>query len=364
MACEGEDGCPPGFGCAAVSATKPKQCVPVALSCVDNCAVDGCPGANEVCDAMTGTCGEPKGHCDRCAEDAECGHGACVSLPDGTFCLRACPPGEEGDCPPGTTCGDHEGSPICLPEGGRCDRCTGVECEGLTPFCDPELGACVECLEHNHCGGGGLSCVEGECEAAVGDCITAADCADSEDGPHCFAGRCVACITSQDCPPRHRCDGNVCVEALCEGVNCVAPAACDPATGRCAPSCVDDGCGEGQSCDELTGQCFNDDGTCDAQSQCRPGSVCGGGGGLPGEQGAFCTCPAGGQCVDDSDCYAPMPCNPPDSPFAGTCDLLCVGKPCPEGWECSGLFCDSGPTYCHPGLKCNAFAGTCGTGLM
>jgi len=372
QACQGEDDCPPGFGCAIVSPNKPKQCVPVSLSCVDNCAVEGCQGAGEVCDPMTGECGQPKGHCSRCAEDAECGDGGCVLLDDGTYCLQACPPG----CPGGSTCGDHEGRDLCLPDGGRCDRCMGVQCEGLRPYCDPVTGLCVECLEHEDCGGGGLSCVQGVCQAGAGDCIVAEDCADSEDGPHCFAGSCVQCITAQDCPPRHRCDGNLCIEALCEGVNCVAPAQCNPENGRCEPSCVDEGCPDAQLCDGETGQCYNEDGTCDGESQCRPGSLCGAGGGFPPggpEQGAKCDCPTGGQCAGDADCPPPLTCNPPDSQFfPNVCDLSCQGDgDCPEGWSCSGsLFklCNSGPTYCHPGFQCNldifAGGGACGTPIF
>ena len=371
QACAGPGDCPVGFVC--VEHRPSRQCLPLARRCADNCAVAGCATPGEVCDPASGECGRPKGQCDPCVDDAECAGGACVELAEGWRCLDACP-GGQGDCPAESTCSDAEDAAVCQPEGGICNRCAGVECDGLTPECNSVTGLCVACLEDADCGGDGFICVNYDCQqGGGGGCRVHADCAGDPGGALCFVGQCVGCITAEDCGPRHRCEDGGCVDAPCEGVQCVAPAACNPANGRCEPSCLDDGCPEAQLCDDGTGQCYNEDGTCDAQSPCRPGSVCGAGGlPLPGEQEARCTCPMPGtdplnSCQSDADCHPLFSCEAGGFGGGMFCADLCQADgDCPDGWNCEemiGAFlkaCRSGRTYCHPGIQCSG--GACGGG--
>ena len=273
-----------------------------------------------------------------------------------------CPAGGDGACPAGSSCAGT----YCMPDEGLCDRCDGVECDGLTPFCEPTTGQCAACLTDQDCGPSSY-CAMGVCREQQGECLSNGDCAGNPAGALCFVDRCVECIATEHCPPRSACEGNVCVDALCEGLLCQGGAACNAATGKCDPSCEQTGCLDGQQCDAATGQCYNSDGSCDADSQCRPGSQCGGAAGLPGQpaEGATCSCPSNIiQCASADDCVGfPGGC----SQF-GTCDIGCFGgdtSNCPEGWTCpGGVFCEPSELndYCHPGLTCSAFGGTCGAG--
>jgi hypothetical protein len=344
--------CDPGFEC--VEQWDPPQCLPIAAACIGNCAVEGCRQDGEICDFALGVCRTPKGHCERCSTDEECENGGCAQLAEAMYCVADCVEGAD-DCPAGSSCAGA----FCMPDGGICDRCDGVDCQGLTPFCEPITGECAACLTDNDCGQGSF-CALGECREAQGECLSNGDCAGNPQGPHCFVDRCVECIATEHCPPQHRCDVNVCVEAPCEGVLCQGQAECSEQTGRCEPGCQADGdCLEGQGCDPQTGQCYNSDGTCDADSPCRPGSSCDGGGGLPGEAaGTACSCPGNIiSCQGPEDCPGfPGGCTPQFS----TCQVAC-DQGCRDGWSCGGFLCeaDNKDDFCHPGMSCNAFSGKC-----
>jgi hypothetical protein len=170
--------------------------------------------------------------------------------------------------------------------------------------------------------------------------------------------RCVECIATEHCAPRHRCDANECVAAMCEGVFCQGGSACDDQTGRCSPSCEQTGCLDAQECDPETGQCYNSDGSCDVDSPCRPGSTCGAGGfPAPGEQTVNCSCP-----TNVTECQGPEDCPgyPGGCADIGFCEVLCSAG-CPDGWSCGGFLCeaDNRNDFCHPGTTCNSFGGTC-----
>ena len=307
--------CQPGFDC--VEQWEPPQCLPVAAACEGNCAVHGCDEDGQICDFAFGVCRTPKGHCEECTTDEECDGGGCAQLQEGTYCVAECVEGAD-DCPAGSSCAGT----FCMPNEGICDRCDGVECNGLTPFCEPTTGECAGCLTDQDCGQGSF-CALGECREAQGECLSNGDCNGNPEGSYCFVDRCVECIASEHCPPRNICEANSCVSALCEGLLCQGGAECDPGSGKCAPSCEQTGCLDAQDCDAETGQCYNSDGTCDPESPCRPGSVCGAGGGLPGaEPGAKCTCPNNiVQCASADDCVGfPGGCNPQFS----TCEVACA----------------------------------------
>lgn len=352
--CDEGNTCQPGFEC--IEQWDPPQCLPIAAACTGNCSVEGCADPGEVCDYAVGVCRTPKGHCERCTTDEECENGGCAQLQEGMYCVENCVEGG-ADCPAGSSCAGD----LCMPDEGICDRCDGVDCQGLTPMCEPATGECVACLADNDCGQGSF-CALGECREAQGECLSNGDCAGNPQGPHCFVDRCVQCIATEHCPPQHRCDANECVVARCEGVLCNGQAQCNAETGRCEPGCQGDAdCLEGQGCNRDTGQCYNSDGSCDADSPCRPGSSCDGGGGAPGGPAeTSCSCPGSVvSCQDAADC----PGFPGGCTQFGTCQVAC-DEGCPDGWSCGGFLCeaDNRDDFCHPGLTCNSFTGKCSGG--
>lgn len=179
----------------------------------------------------------------------------------------------------GATAGQGGTRPGCVTDG---------DCQ-LTPLhCEPQSGACVECLDQSHCQVPGLArcdaalhrcvecgveqdCAEGwTCDTRTRRCALACtedtqcpatahgcdeerqlceECETESDGeneheddcqfdptrPFCSADTfCVACLTDADCSGGH-CDTLVgrCRECR-DSRDCIAPAVCDPSTYTCA----------------------------------------------------------------------------------------------------------------------------------
>jgi Cys-rich repeat protein len=118
-----------------------------------------------------GVCDLASHRCVECLDNGDCWDAAPIC--DSARCTRACT--ADADCSSGSL-------PFCEPERGLCVECVNsVQCSsGSRPVCDPDQNRCVECLVHSHCG---------------------------FDEPLCssFQGECVECLSAADCP-----DGKVC----------------------------------------------------------------------------------------------------------------------------------------------------------
>ncbi len=154
--------CPSGQTCSLPSG-----------SCVQDCSVGGCSGAQPVCNASTGLC-------QACGADSECGSAA----------------------------------PICDVASGRCGECNSLDdCGGEEPFCNLSTGRCVECLTDGHC-----EEEEERCSSLLGEC--AIRCAGPgscpSDDPICDlnVGFCVECTEDDECGSEQSCRSSDCVETL------------------------------------------------------------------------------------------------------------------------------------------------------
>jgi hypothetical protein len=352
------------------------------------CAVpcgSSCCGAGQVCDGATVTC-VCKPSCDR----RSCG-------PDG--CGGSC-----GDCPPGTSCKDSEGTCYaCLPQcdgkdcgpdgcGGECGRCgAGEVCEadgvcavctpdcwgrscgsdgcggscgncGAGTRCDEEVGTCVACQPacagkqcgDDGCGGSCGSCGDGESCTSAGACISCApQCAGKECGDNGCQGTCGSCAAGEVCDGAGRCVG--CVPD-CEGRECGGDG--------CGGSCGS--CAGGESCDAPTGQCVGCVLDCEGKECGEDG--CGGScGGCTG--GESCDA-ATGRCVGcEPDCEGREcgedGCGGSCGGCTGgeSCDAAtgqCVGcEPDCEGKECGEDGCGGSCGTCPAGEACHAATGLC-----
>lgn len=275
-ACAVPEDCPAGFNCLAAVG----QCIPANYNC-ESCPAAPCE-AGSVCDVASGECGPPRRVCEPCTGD-QCAPGLVCGQADGqAVCLTDCSAG--APCEAGYVC---DGA-VCQPEGGACDACGG-SCAPPTPVCRQDQARCVECDAVTPCGDGLV------CDAATNSCENEGDgcacVADQDCGaclglPICFGGRCVACLEDADCPPRFACSQNQqCVSAPCAGVACQQGTQCDPQSGRCVGEMGQPGCAgpqdcalpDAMSCNQQTGQCFYNDGTCDppgGDGVCPPGSNC------------------------------------------------------------------------------------------
>jgi hypothetical protein len=193
----------------------------------------------------------PKGLCEPCTVDEECG-GAfdrCLQLPGepSPTCATDCSADPEG-CPGGFSCLTVQELPLiqlCVPASLTCqERCDGVSC-AAGEVCDPRTGECaqaqglcdLDCALDALCGGPDDRCValpdtgESICARACGDDLPCPDgyfCA--EVGQDTGNFQCVPQILT-------------CVDR-CAGVSCPNAEVCDPQTGACeAPlGLCDTGC--------------------------------------------------------------------------------------------------------------------------
>jgi len=128
----------------------------------------------------------------------------CITHADCTPSLPYCMPDRNSSanhcvaCVQGADCGVGEGcnfltnacAPVCF---------TWEQCPMHLPFCDGELGVCVECVVDSQCGSD--VCEFGECV----ECRSAFDC--PLDAPVCdTASRCVPCTGMFQCGQYRYCD--------------------------------------------------------------------------------------------------------------------------------------------------------------
>ena len=351
LTCEhDEDACDPGEWCDK----KPEQ--------TDTCEPKGALG--ESC-PKKGAC--QSGHCADtgagkvcvgCEELADCAAGElCADF----VCEVATPCSANEDCAAGEFCNKSIGS-LCLPTfalDAACTKnsaCTSGRCVG-----EPGAKACVECVEHEDCGGGefcgsgassnacvpkkdlgepcsgDVKCASGTCDAAgSGNCVAClldSQCADDEicDATTCIPASGVS--LGDPCAGNDQCKSSLCAVALDAPVcvkckndgHCVAtrfcdksevPYTCEPKGGHGDP-CADEGeclsgfCGEGACVDCLgdadcgaKAYCANAEGqVClpliEAGDPCKKNSACESGDCTDLGAGKVCV-----ECVGDGDCPA------------------------------------------------------------
>jgi len=333
------DGCDPEIGCV----NDPLSDIPCddGNSCTveDTCQEGACePGVNQcICEEDDDCAVFEDG--DLCTGSLICEEGVCEIDPetvvvcdgsDDTDCLyTVCMP-ETGECVQvqaydGAACDDGDlctDGDACL--GGVCGSGGLSSCKDGNPCtedsCDPLVGCINTPLTGTSCDDGnpctsGDECVEGVCESGMNTCFCAADgdCAAFEDGDLCNGT--LICVESQclldedsvvECPP----PAGPCVSV-----------ACDPDTGDCPETPVEDGL----PCD--------DEDACTEGDACIAG-VCEGGAPLYCYDEDLCT---GDECDPLTGCVFP--------PLSDTpCE---DGDPCTEGDLCQEGTCVSGENTCE-----------------
>jgi len=321
----------------------------------DSCAQGACqpgarspePACNPILDAFCHGIadGTPCDDGSPCTTDDRCGQGLCQGQPDQEG--QAC---DDGDaCTTGDACrvGVCEGAPVA---------CEAPDSPCVASACDPASGACVThdqpdglpCQESGSCIAGGV-CASGAC---VG--TPAADgtpCWDDDPcttGDRCVAGACLGEPASgAPCDDGDLCtDSDTCAQGACVGAPRVCPAptlpclqaACDPETGGCVDTPVEDG----QPCDD-DDPCTTGD-LC-KQGFCVPDATC-----FCRTAGEGAACDDGDPCTVDDACQgdvcqgAAMDCSGLDTGCAlGACDKAlgaCVAFSRPDGTACDdGLAC-------------------------
>jgi hypothetical protein len=344
-----KDACDPDQGCVFEALADGTKCSDGSL-CTDN---DQC---------VAGQCvGDPVGGCDSCTEDADCQPYEDGNLCNGTLkcidgqcavdeetvvvCQGSNDPCKEVKCIPAT--GDCETKSAL--DGAACndqnacteaDYCSGGVCKGLPldcddknactkDSCDPDAGCKYDPIQ-NSCGDGDPCtvndhCVDGVC---VGEpspecqCEEDADCAEFEDDDLCN-GTLICqnkkCVVDQD----------TVVECSVEGLTSCQLNQCEPETGACILSELEDG----TAC--------NDKNACTANDKCVAG-LC---------KGSSKTCDDGNICTDDS-CDVNLGCvyayNTTDCDDGNPCTL---DDYCAEG-ICTG---DANPAcQCQTDADCKA----------
>ncbi len=241
---------------------------PMYGSSTDNCAGDGCYGAQSgcpVCGPYTTCQCDPNYNCSCVAEagvdaTADCTTTGC---PTGQVCALA-----DGvvQCVSPVTAGDASPSPDSAVDAASSDADAGgaVEAAASTDASDASDAAskprAVPCNADVTCGGSGAKCIDGLCAPATGLCSDTSQCANA--GAACVDGVCIPrCSTSAPtCPDGYACDFNrdVCditsppctSSASCQGgsvcvdAHCVPPCAASEAGLACASGllCVNGGC--------------------------------------------------------------------------------------------------------------------------
>jgi hypothetical protein len=149
----------------------------------------------------------------------------CLGVPGGAFCVGS----RCVACTKSTQCNNDAGTPFCSVQNTcvSCSSSTGNDggvCLGANPVCNPQSGACVECLRNNDCLSPGKSfCVQNKCvgcdfPGAIGTSSDAGVDGGTADGgastaacsgskPACvpssssnpLAGQCVQCTSSSEC---------------------------------------------------------------------------------------------------------------------------------------------------------------------
>src|SRR5205085_1150822 len=115
--------------------------------------------------------------------------------------------------PAGTAGASGEGG---VPPAVEVDCVSSAQCAQPFPYCVSAIGRCVECLSHNNCTGTGRTLCDTRTNECV-SCLNDMQCPNAT--PYCSTsiGQCVECLTSTNCGR--------------SGV------ACDRNSFRCVPTC-------------------------------------------------------------------------------------------------------------------------------
>lgn len=264
-----------GVGCASADA----DADPADAGAMDSQRVDADPIDADPSDVSADAgpaidLGIDAGPAPGCLLDGDCGRGQWCE-PTSLVCVDCW---NDRHCLGGRVC-DVTGGHVCR------NPCIGGVC--LSGVCDPDINACVGCLEDRDCGAAEVcdedtrSCVE---------CVEDADCTLHPGRPFCdpVEASCVACRSDADCGSDQLCDQRVggCVSvaarALCEpcsnDAQCGGPNDwCLAISGvfdrACARDCRTNPCPSGYDCVSARGN---------SGRQCRPGYATGLTGGLSG----------------------------------------------------------------------------------
>jgi len=135
--------------------------------------------------------------CVHCESELDCEGPTPFCEPNFEHCVEC---RDDFDCELGSACDPLSGS--CAPS------CTHAgNCGDARPLCDQARGICVECIEDAHCRTdiSNPFCVIGKCV----ECFASPHC--PEELPYCDGFTCHACSDDWQCGPDERCDGGACV---------------------------------------------------------------------------------------------------------------------------------------------------------
>ncbi len=341
------------------------SCAAYALAICD----DNNPCTDDSCDPATGECVHanntaPCDDANSCTTPDTCQDGACVPGPNECECFADadCAAYEDGDACNGTLVCDQD-TRKCVVKDGSVVTCTETSddpCQVVA--CDPANGTCglVAAADGTACDDGdvcteGDSCQAGVCTSGTTDacaCTEDTDCTQFDDGDFCNGvwscqdGHCAPLADSEvDCSQQ-------------EAPEC-STLACNPATGTCEATTVEDGT------------------ACEDGDMCTGGDTCQGGTCVAGTEDA-CACTETADCADLEDglaCNGTLACidgqcqvDPATIPacdehltcYVTSCtepDGLCVmdqqpvGTPCDDGNPCTvGDSCNE-TAECAPGTE-------------
>jgi hypothetical protein len=376
------------------------ECLQLPGATEQNVRCDGvcifvCNGVDEACPAQNMFC-DTNGLCAfGCRDSSRCNQNAGEVCRSGVCTVAAAECTSKCDCDPGELCVDEQcvpattdtcqGSNQC-PRGPKTptDKCEAYSCNGFTDTCvdlNPQGNLCTtaaDCVGRPGClGGNSCACTQ------AGACVRDAACTPQTESTACgfgnfcdannrcqplpactqpsdctgqglvcnsgtgFCERSQPCVGNTDCTiaPNTICDDGFCTIPTClnGGQTCTAPLTCN-AQGRCSQpgtgvTCTSDApCQANQFCDLQSQECRVG---CRNNAACPSGQICdgnrqcivdgGGGGG-----GQF-----GDDCVDPTECQAPMICGI----LSGTC-----AEPCASPADCVACSARSGSE-----CRCNGF---------
>ncbi len=399
--------------------------VPNVLPCDDGLFCNGTDTCNlGTCSVHAGdpciapdTCNESDDSCDECSGHADCDDGN-VCTKDRCVAGSCVYTGNTNPCDDGLFC---NGADSCL--GGACSVHTGDPCGGQ--ICDEVGDACVDCFVDPDCDDGEVctddscvggvclwtdntapcddgvycngtdECSGGSCSVHTGDpCVAPDICSETDDA-------CVECLTAADCDDSEVCTTDACAGGVClnvpnalscddglfcngtdscgfgtcsvhSGDPCVPPDLCDEVTDACVEclvagdcddgvTCTDDSCNGGtNTCEFVANDANCDNGlycdgdeTCDVALDCLPGTV------VDCDDTLTCTtdtCDDGvdscdfdldaGSCLIVGVCYLDLDPDPADE--CQQCDVLqdqLDWSAAPDGTSCTT--CPLGPPDCE-----------------
>ncbi|MEO1271777.1 MAG: hypothetical protein AAFX99_27100, partial [Myxococcota bacterium] len=166
----------------------------------------------------------PRGNCDLCQADSDCGPGGRCTAPDDdgpTVCALACTTAAE--CGADYTCAMRDGAQVCI----STTACQGTlepfcqdppSCSGDTPLLDPGACACVGCLSDEDCGPNAFCNAQQTCEenSNTGGCQSDSDCVMGDTVGRCDAT--LGCYTPGQCGDQDPFDSSCPEGLMCTGL--------------------------------------------------------------------------------------------------------------------------------------------------